>query len=377
MKDEELNVRRRSSGSTSADGGGPTGGFMSATGETAPTIVSEALHSPGEPLDATSRRFMEQRLGHDFSRVRVHTDTRAAASAIAIDASAYTLGNDIVFAAGGYRPQTASGLTLLAHELTHVMQQDGLSTQMQLAPRLGDRSDGYEREADQIATSLAMDGPSTQIAGRPSIQRTKGVYIGAGLGGAAIGALIGGYAGGGLGALVGGAIGGLVGLGLAALGRWLFGGSKVEVDSSCDKFCPAIDVGDEGKKADAKTGDGCREVRFNYRETGSGVNKTFDQKIDFNKVTLKCSAAEPACGGFTTRGLITIGKGACNSATCGKLSSSILHEMVHDWAGWGPPYDKQNIVVPGAGHTQADYLDEWAARYVEKSCFGENPWGVP
>jgi hypothetical protein len=90
-----------------------------------PPIVNEALRSPGQPLDASARAFMEPRFGHDFSQVRVHTDSRAAESAVAVDALAYTVGSDIVFERGNYNPQTGTGRRLLAHELTHVLQQSG------------------------------------------------------------------------------------------------------------------------------------------------------------------------------------------------------------------------------------------------------------
>lgn len=90
---------------------------------TAPPIVNEVLGSPGQPLDSTTGEFFEQRFGHDFSRVRVHTDERAAASADAVRASAYTLGSDIVFGSAAFTPETQQGRRLLAHELTHVVQQ--------------------------------------------------------------------------------------------------------------------------------------------------------------------------------------------------------------------------------------------------------------
>jgi hypothetical protein len=70
-------------------------------------------------------RFMQARLGHDFSRVRVHADARSAKSASAVSAHAYTIGQDIVFGAGRYAPETTDGKRLLAHELTHVIQQGG------------------------------------------------------------------------------------------------------------------------------------------------------------------------------------------------------------------------------------------------------------
>ena len=90
---------------------------------TVPRVVREVLDSAGEPLDPTSRADMESRFGHDFSRVRVHADTRAAESALAVDAAAYTMGQHIAFGAGRYAPGTLAGRRLLAHELTHVVQQ--------------------------------------------------------------------------------------------------------------------------------------------------------------------------------------------------------------------------------------------------------------
>lgn len=85
--------------------------------------VREALNDSGRPLDPHTRGYMESRFGVDFGNVRVHTDDRAAQSARNINARAYTVGSDIVFSAGKYMPETVSGRKLLAHELTHVMQQ--------------------------------------------------------------------------------------------------------------------------------------------------------------------------------------------------------------------------------------------------------------
>ncbi|TAK06752.1 MAG: DUF4157 domain-containing protein [Candidatus Manganitrophaceae bacterium] len=92
---------------------------------TAPPVVDEVISSSGQPLDVSTRQFMETRFGHDFSGVRVHADAKASDSARQIAALAYTAGNDIVFAAGRYEPATAAGRHLLAHELAHVVQQTG------------------------------------------------------------------------------------------------------------------------------------------------------------------------------------------------------------------------------------------------------------
>jgi hypothetical protein len=89
----------------------------------APPIVHDVLASPGQPLDASTRAFFEPRFGHDFSNVRVHSDAAAAQSARNVNAKAYTVGNNIVVGANQFAPTTREGRRLIAHELTHVVQQ--------------------------------------------------------------------------------------------------------------------------------------------------------------------------------------------------------------------------------------------------------------
>jgi hypothetical protein len=105
----------------------------------APACVHDVLNRPGRPLDAAARAFFESRFGHDFGRVRVHTDARAAESARAVQALAYTVGSRIVFGEGQYRPGTTDGQRMLAHELTHVVQQEGAESGEQAAWRYGTR----------------------------------------------------------------------------------------------------------------------------------------------------------------------------------------------------------------------------------------------
>src|SRR5205814_6614673 len=88
-----------------------------------PPIVHEVLRSPGQPLDLATRAFMEPRFGHDFSQVRVHTDMKAVESARSVNALAFTVGRNIVFNADRYAPRIREGQRLLAHEMTHVLQQ--------------------------------------------------------------------------------------------------------------------------------------------------------------------------------------------------------------------------------------------------------------
>jgi hypothetical protein len=92
--------------------------------------IHDTLRDPGQSIDGSARSFMEARFGHDFSQVRVHSDERAASSAAAVNACAYTLGNDIAFGAGMYKPSTWEGKRLLAHELVHVVQQDAFPSQV-------------------------------------------------------------------------------------------------------------------------------------------------------------------------------------------------------------------------------------------------------
>jgi outer membrane protein OmpA-like peptidoglycan-associated protein len=97
-----------------------------ASGNTqAPPIVNQVLQSPGRPLDTATRSFMEPRFGHDFSQVRIHADAKAAESARAVNAQAYTVGHNVVFGHGQYSPGNSTGRSLLAHELVHVGQQNG------------------------------------------------------------------------------------------------------------------------------------------------------------------------------------------------------------------------------------------------------------
>jgi hypothetical protein len=135
------------------------------TGE-APGIVHEVVRSHGQPLDAASRDYFEPRFGHDFSGVRVHTDDRAAESAVSIGASAYTAGSNIAFAAGRYDPATSSGRRLLAHELAHVVQQSG---------REGIRSSSLQRQPSPSTEAPAQGSQATEATvPRPRITDKSG-----------------------------------------------------------------------------------------------------------------------------------------------------------------------------------------------------------
>ncbi len=130
-----------------------------------PPIVHDVLSSSGQPLDAGTRAFMEPRFGHDFSGVRVHTDDRAAESARAVNALAYTVGRDVVFRAGQYAPGTSEGKRLMAHELTHTIQQESAIHRSPATLEMTSPEDTTEREA-QAATNVVMQGqPFAPISG--------------------------------------------------------------------------------------------------------------------------------------------------------------------------------------------------------------------
>lgn len=140
-----------------ADGGTAAGGTD------APSIVHDVLGSPGTPLGNEERAFFEARFGHDFDRVRIRTDSRAAASADAVGAQAYTVGANVVFAAGQYAPTTPAGRQLLAHELVHVVQQAG-----NRSGGSGELSFPVSQPTRAVQRKVVVDSPSAKPAAAPA-----------------------------------------------------------------------------------------------------------------------------------------------------------------------------------------------------------------
>jgi len=145
----------------------------------APPIVHEVLSSAGQPLDPAVRGFMESRFGHDFSTVQVHTGQLAARSAEAVAAQAYTVGSDVVLGSGRYAPASRDGLRLLAHELTHVVQQaaganPAVQRQADRSARSDNRATNYRRIHMRFnGDALIVYGDGTELfrygasSGRP------------------------------------------------------------------------------------------------------------------------------------------------------------------------------------------------------------------
>ena len=140
-----------------------------------PSVHDVVGRGGGQPLDDSTRADMETSLGHDFSDVRVHTDSTADQSAKGINANAYTVGNEVVFGAGHFSPESSSGRETLAHELTHVVQQrsgpvDG--SDIGGGVSVSDPSDRFEQAAESAAAKVSSgetgvvghDGVSTAPA---------------------------------------------------------------------------------------------------------------------------------------------------------------------------------------------------------------------
>ncbi len=137
-----------------------------------PPIVHEVLRSPGQPLDPATRTFMEPRFGHDFSQVRVHTDAKAAESARAVNALAYTVGRGVVFGAGQYVPGTSARRRLLAHELVHTIQQGTASDGLPASLEVTNPAQSAEKEAQTVVDAI-MRGQFFKLTPREAIQLAR------------------------------------------------------------------------------------------------------------------------------------------------------------------------------------------------------------
>lgn len=159
-------------------------GLQRAVGNAAVSALMSQQRSPvfdvvgsgsGSPLDADTRADMESRLDHDFGDVRVHTDSRAHDSAQAVSAHAYTVGSNIAFQRDKYDPSSTEGRTMLAHELTHVVQQpsgpvEGTSTGDGI--QVSDPSDRFEGEAAANAERvLSAPAPTAGSPAGLTVQR--------------------------------------------------------------------------------------------------------------------------------------------------------------------------------------------------------------
>ena len=163
-KEEEEEILRQ----TKPMGQGRTSGDMWTQAES-PPIVHEVLRSPGQPLDTTTRAFMEPRFGHDFSQVRVHRGAQASETARSLKAKAFTVGRDVAFGPGQYSPSTTEGKRLLAHELTHTLQQRTLRPRLQKQD--SDKTDKKQPWEDLL--KKGREGLTLEISNNLDLIRTK------------------------------------------------------------------------------------------------------------------------------------------------------------------------------------------------------------
>ena len=125
-------------------------------------------------MDSSARSFMEPRFGHDFSGVRIHTGATADRAVRDVSAAAFTVGSDIAFASGRYAPETEAGRHLLAHELTHTVQQGHTTEMKPNVLELGRPDDPAEREAGVAANYAISPGARTMVGfshGAPALRR--------------------------------------------------------------------------------------------------------------------------------------------------------------------------------------------------------------
>ena len=143
--------------------GQPTGQM-----DMAPFSFNQALAGPGKPIEPTLRQNMEQRFGHDFSRVRVHSGSTAEQSARDMNANAYTVGHNVVFGEGRFAPETNEGRRLICHELTHIVQQNAAKSYASHIV-LSEHNTPCEQKAEQPAQAIEAGLPSLPVPSHVSM----------------------------------------------------------------------------------------------------------------------------------------------------------------------------------------------------------------
>ncbi len=160
------------------------------TPEVSSSVESQinSIRGGGQLLPESVRAFFEPRFGQDFSQVRIHTDSNASESAKSVNALAYTLGQDVVFGAGQYKPNTEFGKKLIAHELTHVVQQTGAGMKVGLSPITLQRTidDGHDLQSERFAgdpiLEACFDNERLLMTGNrgPAVEKVQGLLVDSG-----------------------------------------------------------------------------------------------------------------------------------------------------------------------------------------------------
>lgn len=170
-------AERAVSGMPAALPGSPPDTASAAGGTRAPDSVGDVLRSTGAPLEPDLRADMEQGLGRDLGAVRLHHGPQAQRSAREVAARAYTVGGEIVFAAGAYAPDTSAGRQLLAHELAHATQPDAgrVLRRTPAAPRNGDKKVPFDRSVVDVSAIPDIDASPPAAGGAPVIAQSVSV----------------------------------------------------------------------------------------------------------------------------------------------------------------------------------------------------------
>jgi uncharacterized protein DUF4157 len=271
--------------------------------------------SPGEAISPALRQDFESQLGADFSSVRIHTDEKAGASALALGARAYSVGPDIVFAPGHYAPNTSAGRELIAHELYHVKQDGGRRPNAGESVVVGSPDSPQEHEAAAVAQSVVFSTDAVAASPLahqvPAAPRHGGPVLHRSLLGAGIGGLLGGT----IGAVGLGLLGGLLGPAGAVAG--------------------AIIGGIGGLVAGAIVGDiASRRSRSLTSAEKAYLREIFHDAVDYDKVTITRGSALSAGAARTTGNTINLQDehfvgDTMDLSDAGQLT--FAHEMGHVW----------------------------------------------
>lgn len=138
-----------------------------------------SLREGGEPLGKSERAFFEPPFGHNFTGVRLHNNTGAMQLARALNAQAFTVGQDIFFGAGAYNPASSAGRRLIAHELAHVVQQSGGTQGLSRSPTVVQRriGDGHDLSSPWLAGDAQLEGAFDNEAGRFLRRGSRGTSV--------------------------------------------------------------------------------------------------------------------------------------------------------------------------------------------------------
>jgi hypothetical protein len=330
-----------------------------------PSIVGEVLDSPGEPLPSGARDLMERRFNRDFSSVRVHADSRASESAGAVNARAWTVGDHIAFQHGQYNPQSRAGRSLLAHELTHVAQNQGGPRRPGAVNAISHPHDPSEREASDAASRVTAGG-SVSVSQNSSAVMHRDLSSGA-IGGIVAGSIAGA---------------GLIGLGIAALAG-AFDSHPAQGQASgsgpAQSTVPDLPADLVQRLQPACTSGATAEVRQAALDAlAAWAHGQSSIGVDWSRVTSVTYDTAPDAAGSSTNAddtqhiRIKLGPEAFSSVA--NLYSTLRHELVHTQEHETRP--RADILSRGRG-AQEIYAYLWELEHQQATGLARREnWGL-